>query len=106
MSKTSLLIHNQHNGWRTWQRFWAIFHKFHRRDDLENLTRWAQRKKLSGPGRYYSSLLADVEIDLNRYSLRQHRLSTWAYHLYFVCRLLKPRRVHYPRGSAANYGRC
>lgn len=106
MSKTSLLIHKQHNGWRAWQQFWAIFHKLHRRDDLENLTRWAQRKKLTGQSRYYSSLLADIEIDLNRYSLREHRLSIWAYHLYSVCRFLKPRRVHYPRGSAARYGRC
>lgn len=103
MSKTSLLIHKQNNWWRTWQQFWAVFHKLYRRDDLENLVRWAQRKRLSDQARYYSSLLTDTEIDLNRYALRQRNLTIWAHYLYSLCRFLKPPRRRYSRGSAAIY---
>ncbi|MCZ7554591.1 MAG: hypothetical protein M5U05_18770 [Anaerolineales bacterium] len=105
MPKTSLLIHNQNNWWRDWQQFWAVFHKLYRRDDLENLIGWAQRKKLAGQARYYSSLLADVEVDLNRSALRQRTLSIWAHALYSVCRFLKRPHKRYSRGSASIYNK-
>ncbi len=105
MSKTSLLIHKRNNWWQTWQQFWAVFHKFYRRDDLENLVTWAQRKKLSGQARYYSSLLANVEIDLNRYVLRQRNLFIWASCLRSICLFVKPPQAKYPRGSAAAYSK-
>jgi len=105
MSNTSLLIHNRNNWWHDWQQFWAVFHKLHRRDDLENLVRWAQRKKLSGQTRYYSSLLIDTEVDLNRLALRHRDLYIWAHYLYSIFRTLKPPRRRYSRGSAAIYGR-
>lgn len=105
MSKRSALIHKWSNWWHEWQQFWAVFHRLHRRDDLENLVTWAQRKKLAGQARHYSSLLSDTEIDLNRYALRQRNLTTRAHYLYALCRFLKPPRRFYPRGSAATYSK-
>lgn len=103
MSKLNRLIHNQHNWWRNWHRFWTIFHKLARRDDLENLVAWARRKRLAGPARYYDFLLTETVIELNRYALRDHKRYLWANRLYTLHRLFNPSREKHSSGAAAVY---
>lgn len=105
MSKLNHLIHNQHNWWRDWEHFWAIFHKLARQDDLENLVAWARRKRLTGQASYYNSLLTETAIDLNRYAVREHQRYLWANRLYTLHRLINPSRKKHPHGSAAMYRR-
>lgn len=62
-----------------WHTFWSIVRAYERRDDLKRLTRWAERKQLSGPLRCYQNRLADEESRLFQHQVRRRRGSAARY---------------------------
>lgn len=76
-----------------------------RQDELTQLLRWAQRKRLSGPQRLYRRRLQDEETRLSRYQLQYPRLFSLCCWLKVFRQQVKGRPASYTRGAAAKYRR-
>lgn len=93
----------QFNTYRSpWWEFNSILGALHRQSELKSLIAWAQRKKLSGQERWYTSRLIDKEIRLDRYARRSPRMFFWARVAQLVNYLIHPHTV-YSKGYAAKY---
>ena len=88
--------------WLTWNRFWLLYHLWVRVEDLERLSVWAKRKRLSGPYRSYCRSQTETEMRLHTYAIRSPRLNNWAWILYRTQKVLAPPR-RYRKGAAAQY---
>lgn len=74
------------------------------RDDLEDLIKWARRKRLTGVRRHYQQLLGETEERLLFYQLRSRRIFGLAQWVYALKQQLQPSPAYY-RGYASKYSR-
>lgn len=83
--------------------FWRIFCLMDRRVDLERLVRWAKRKRLTGPERWYRLLLMDTERLLSTHNMRHPLFYSITIFLYEIASSLAPQRYYVRKGAAAKY---
>ena len=100
MKKT--LTSHWHNLYYTLDRIKVIYGALERQTELEQLIKWAKRKKLTRPRKLYQLRLQDEEQRLATLGMRHPRLIAW-------CRCLRA-AVHqikgtstFTKGSVAKY---
>ena len=85
--------------------FWTILYCLNRRAELVRLVRWAERKGIAGPLRFYQNRLEDEEIRLNSYTVRNPDLVRWTRRFHQFNNLILPPPRYPRRGAAAGYRR-
>jgi hypothetical protein len=85
--------------------FWAALYCLNRRAELVRLVKWAERKGIAGPLRFYQNRLEDEEIRLNFHTVRNPQLVRWARRFHRFNNLILPPPRHPRRGTAATYRR-
>lgn len=89
--------------WQVWNDFRAISGALHRRAELQQLIRWATRKRLTKPLRLYEIRLKEEEARLLQYQCHSRRLTFWTQIIYWIGILIAPAPRYYRKGSAAKY---
>ena len=89
--------------WRSWYQFWWFVRAYERRDELERLIDWAERKRLSGVRWAYHNRLMDEEGRINSQGIRHMTLARRAWWLYRLNKFVFGEPQYYPKGYAAKY---
>jgi hypothetical protein len=89
--------------WLMWQALTNVLHLMQRRDTLENLVDWAQRKRLVHVQKHYQQLLIDLENRLFWHEVRSGQIIGVARWIHCFRTQLQPSPKYYPRGYASKY---
>jgi hypothetical protein len=85
-----------------WDQWCAIQGSLNRRAELEGLVRWAKRKHLLGPLRFYRLRLQDEEVRIAQFALQHRRMSIASHTMHYIASFLNPAQIH-QKGSAAKF---
>jgi hypothetical protein len=85
--------------------YWTICGLLNRKDDLEQLVRWADSKHLIGPRNVYRSLVLEIERLLWKYQHRSPIATSVARFAVNLNKLLNSHSLEYRKGYASRYKR-
>ncbi len=80
-----------------------VFLSLNRQAELQRIIRWAQRKRLAQPLKFYRRRLEDEQVRHARYALISPRAAIVARWVHFLTRPFRPTPRFYHKGSAAPY---
>jgi len=90
-------------GYSIFSELYSMLCSLNRRNELNRLVDWAERKKLFHPLRLYRIRLADEERRILHYRLKSPRMLRAAYFLHSLSRFINPRLKYLAKGSAQIY---
>ncbi len=85
------------------QEVYTILRIFNRRNELNRLITWSERKRLKNPNRLYQNRLVDEDRKLLRYSIASPKLTSIARIVHVLNRLISAPPRYLPKGSARIY---
>lgn len=88
---------------RSWNTFRQAFHSLNRQAELQQLIRWAIRKRLPNPLNLYRHRFSDEQVRYARYCLVSPHAATLAYYAHALTGLFRQPPRYPKRGSAAFY---
>mgnify|MGYP001275848636 CR=1 FL=1 len=96
----SIKLHRIRNYWHLIR---YILRNLTEQSELNELIRWAKRKKLNGPRQAYQCKLVEVEEFLAKCKEKRRALIIFCELLFTAQQILVPKQKYYTKGSAAKY---